>query len=583
MPTPSLLMTTRSGWDAVKTAIAVLSFSTALLLAMRSGAESSWPMYQGNPGHDGYLATALAPEQFSLNWQRAVASQPLNPVTTAEGKVFVSLYGYFNSQGLQVLDAATGEMLWSKDFGRVFSVNPPAYANGIVYIQTGNHGNDTYLRAYDADDGSLVFQSKHSAQWERYFAPTIYDGTVYIDGGYYGGMYAFDASDGTQLWFRGLPQYDQWTPAVDEEHAYAYVGEYTPGLYVLDRASGQLLHRIDDPNFDWNGWSMNLAPVLGGAGDVIAIHDGRLIRFDLDARNIAWELSRHFVGQPCVARGVIYAIDSGALTAWDQLTGTLLWSWAPVENLTESVIVTDTHVIVGSSQSTYVVNVDTHGDDWSFQKGGHRSLGERTLYIASSDGVLTSINVGEPPDEDGDGFYDAEDNCPRVANPEQADLDGDGEGDACNDPHDQDGDEWSDSLDNCPEDFNPGQKNRDSDGFGDLCDPYPDDDDDLGACLLTNDGLLGTNASLHGQIDLLVDENAALREQLADVDGDGVPDRSDLCPESSGVAVDAVGCSHGQFCSRLAAPSRCNNADWKNDEPLAARDCIWQRNACGVR
>jgi hypothetical protein len=38
-------------------------------------------------------------------------------------------------------------------------------------------------------------------------------------------------------------------------------------------------------------------------------------------------------------------------------------------------------------------------------------------------------------DSDGDGLFDASDNCPLVANPDQKDTDGDGIGDAC-DPHD---------------------------------------------------------------------------------------------------------------------------------------------------
>ncbi|MCB9519273.1 MAG: thrombospondin type 3 repeat-containing protein, partial [Myxococcales bacterium] len=39
--------------------------------------------------------------------------------------------------------------------------------------------------------------------------------------------------------------------------------------------------------------------------------------------------------------------------------------------------------------------------------------------------------VGEPGDSDGDGIADESDNCPSVANPDQADADGDGTGDAC--------------------------------------------------------------------------------------------------------------------------------------------------------
>jgi hypothetical protein len=112
-------------------------------------------------------------------------------------------------------------------------------------------------------------------------------------------------------------------------------------------------------------------------------------------------------------------------------------------------------------------------------------------------------------DHDGDGFCEAVDNCPSVANPDQADVDEDGVGNACE--PDNDGDGVSDKSDNCP--FNDNSDQADRDGDGDACD--------------------------------------------ADSDNDGVLDASDQCQATpSGEVVDAGGCAIAEIC-------KCGSP-WKN-------------------
>jgi len=105
--------------------------------------------------------------------------------------------------------------------------------------------------------------------------------------------------------------------------------------------------------------------------------------------------------------------------------------------------------------------------------------------------------LGQPPgtDTDGDGHIDSKDNCPLTWNLNQLDSNGNGIGDACDksvaggsgsgtgntggggatggtDP-DEDGDGVPNALDNCPTVANADQADSNGNGVGDACEPLP--------------------------------------------------------------------------------------------------------------
>jgi hypothetical protein len=109
---------------------------------------------------------------------------------------------------------------------------------------------------------------------------------------------------------------------------------------------------------------------------------------------------------------------------------------------------------------------------------GNDPDGDARLSCADNCPNLANANQA---DGDFDGAGNVCDNCPVLANADQADADADGRGDACDNcrnaanpsQQDSDADLVGDACDNCPLFANSSQTNADGDPFGDFCDNCP--------------------------------------------------------------------------------------------------------------
>ena len=161
---------------------------------------------------------------------------------------------------------------------------------------------------------------------------------------------------------------------------------------------------------------------------------------------------------------------------------------------------------------------------------GVDEAGNEGAFQALASSVSTAPAPPSPPptpigDNDGDGINNNLDNCVNVANADQADLDNDNLGDAC-DP-DRDGDGAPNDGDLFPDDASEAF-DADGDGVGDNADACPGHDDNLD---LDNDGTPdGCDSDRDGDgiangSDLFPDDP----NESADTDGDGVGDNADKC------------------------------------------------------
>ncbi len=150
----------------------------------------------------------------------------------------------------------------------------------------------------------------------------------------------------------------------------------------------------------------------------------------------------------------------------------------------------------------------------------------------------TGTDGSTTQDTDRDGIPDAQDNCPNMPNSDQKDLDGDGQGDACD--SDLDGDNVPNGQDNCRDVPNPDQKDTDGDGVGDAC----SDDSD-------GDGIPDAQDNCPDQAN----------QDQADMDGDGMGDACDDDIDGDGKTEAQGDCDDHDEDVYPGAPERCNSQD----------------------
>ncbi|MFN2510080.1 MAG: thrombospondin type 3 repeat-containing protein [Pyrinomonadaceae bacterium] len=167
-----------------------------------------------------------------------------------------------------------------------------------------------------------------------------------------------------------------------------------------------------------------------------------------------------------------------------------------------------------------------------------------------------------PADQDNDGVIDADDNCPTVANPDQANNDGDAFGDVCDPDDDNDGQSDADEAACGSDPLNASSKSMDTDGDNNPDCVDPDDD---------NDGVVDAsdNCPFVSNADQTDTDSDGLGNSCdSDDDNDGVLDGSDNCPltpnpNQEDFDLDGI----GDVCDAITGPpvnkDQCKNDGWQ--------------------
>lgn len=365
------------------------SATSTVAITIAPEVTGSWPTFGNGPAHTGYAASALGRTGWLQRWSHTPgdSAESLQPPSSAGGKVFLS-YKDTNGSRLVALDSDDGSPVWSRTFPAAFSMNPPSYHEGQVYVQRGNHDNDTQLIAVNADTGDTVWSSPHSAQWESYLAPTVSDLGVFVNGGTNGGLYGFAYPNGSQLFFQQKPQVSQWTPAILDSELYAFV---QGDLVRHDPATGGILWT---KSLGWGGFGSTMGRTIAldarhayliNDSPSAADNDEDLACIRLDDQSTAWSVNGDYTGTPAVSEGTVFALSGNAVEARSTADGLLIGTYTATAGATlmGQAVITDDLVIAASPTNTFVFGRYDRVLVATLNRGGHLAVDGDALLISS--------------------------------------------------------------------------------------------------------------------------------------------------------------------------------------------------------
>jgi len=392
-----------------------------------------WPMFQHDPGLNGYASTK-APNTNTTLWINDTGGGITSSPAVGYGNVYIGSY----DSNVYCFNAITGREIWRYTTGG-YIMSSPAIYKGKVYIGS----LDANLYCLDALDGSLIwkYQTPYSFTSGVGSSPVIYDKKVYV-GAEDGKLYCFDADpfdDGIDegmndppyaeydlIWFHQTINSVESSPAIANGRLYVLsIGLFSGGLYCLNAYSGSLqwLYQwwtIQQPTIssDRAGREYRWAPTWSSPavahGNVYFIHDyGELFCLNAVSGEKKWSYTTDEDGgsSPAIAYGRVYVGTSyveeappynegGKLYCLDARTGRYIWNFTLGHFIYSSPAIANGKVYFGSfDNNTYCLNARSGRLIWSYLTNGwirsSPAIAEGRVYIASYHEIDHWINDGK--------------------------------------------------------------------------------------------------------------------------------------------------------------------------------------------
>ena len=316
-----------------------------ILLALTASAElassDDWNQWRG-PRRDGRARASEGPSEWrglelTTVWKRPVGVGYAAP-SVAKGRVF-SLGASAGKETLRAFRATDGDPLWSfsyaaKSFDRM-NVGGPAASPCIIAGRVFTLSRDGQAHCLDAASGQLLwrrdFVQQHGAKPPSFGVAgslVIEAGRVYLE---IGRVFCLDADTGAVIWQSGDEGSGYSTPVLFDHGGARQLAAFPDAaLIILDPATG-----VERARFPWTHKpNVHAAtPLVFAGGTRIFISTGynkgcALLAFDGAALKAVWK-NRNMRTEmaTCALQGeLIIGFDNATLRALDAQDGKILWS-----------------------------------------------------------------------------------------------------------------------------------------------------------------------------------------------------------------------------------------------------------------
>lgn len=286
-------------------------------------------------------------------WQVTLDGGVLRRPALAEGMLYVA----DNSRTLTAIDAATGEVPWTKDFED--RVSPPTVADGRVYVST----RDAY--AFTAEGDRLWRTPLGNSSLEAGAAPAIDDVTAHFVT-HVGTVVTLATDTGDERWREETDVQAAWMARSD---GMIYLSGFDGALQALSAADGAVRWGYgtgEGVDFDVSDGMVYLGT---GWGDVIAL--------DAESSVRQWKYApdTSVYRRPTLVDGTVYAPGYGSTGRTPALTR---------ENRLAGPGVVDA-LDAESGERRWRVGLDDG------VQPGPATVDSDTVYVGDSDGVVTAL------------------------------------------------------------------------------------------------------------------------------------------------------------------------------------------------